>query len=63
MIMVNSVNSHEKVDFKYFIKLALSRNISWHVVTLLFDESTLTFEKSKELNVLHGVTHKSRQDA
>ena len=44
------MNSDEKVDFKYFIKLALSRNISWHIVTLLFDESTSTLEKSKELN-------------
>ena len=43
-------NLDEKVDFSYFIKLALSKNISWNVLAIHFDESTTTLEKSKELN-------------
>ena len=44
------MNLDEKVDFIYFIKLALNKNISWNVLALHFDESTSTLEKSKELN-------------
>ena len=38
------------VDFKYFIHLALKKNISWNLMTMFFDESTSTLEKAKELN-------------
>ena len=43
-------NLDETTDFKYFIKLALNKNISWNVLSLHFDESTTTLKKSKELN-------------
>ena len=43
-------NKSGNVDYKYFIDLALKKNISWNLVAMFFDESTSTLEKSKELN-------------
>ena len=43
-------NKSGNVDYKYFINLALKKNISWNLVAMFFDESTSTLEKSKELN-------------
>ena len=43
-------DDNENVDFKYFVKLAMNKKISWNLLISLIDESTPTLEKSKELN-------------
>ena len=46
----DALNQSEKVNFKYFIKLAIQKEITWNALEGLFDDLTPTLIKSKQLN-------------
>ena len=46
----DALNQSEKVNFKYFIKLAIQKEITWSALEDLFDDLTPTLIKSKQLN-------------
>ena len=46
----DALNQSEKVNFKYFIKLAIKKEITWKALEDLFDDLTPTLIKSKQLN-------------
>ena len=48
--IMNSKDNKHKVDFKYFISLALENELSWECVTNILDESTSNLALSKQLN-------------
>ena len=49
-IFENALIKSEKVDFSYFINLALQAEISWKDLEDILNNLTSTFEKSKQLN-------------
>ena len=47
---MNSIDNKQRVDFRYFISLALHNELSWECVTNILDESTSNLALSKQLN-------------
>ena len=46
----DALNQSEKVNFEYFIRLAIQKEITWNALEDLFDDLTPTLIKSKQLN-------------
>ena len=47
---MNSIDNKHRVDFRYFISLALKNELSWECVTNILDELTSNLALSKYLN-------------
>ena len=47
---MNSIENKHKVNFRYFINLALENELSWECVAIIFDELTSNLALSKQLN-------------